>query len=190
MMKQALSSILKKLAEDAKKGPFEKQFLKKRTVYKMRVYQQELKNFILSMPQLLDEIHLRMERYDLPDEVKKNYSYLLAYLYNSDEAKKNYSYLLADLSYSDDVIFESRYGFWGYLDDAYLVGLVYQKIDPYVFDSATGLGGRSPLATLVNEWVSLAREVVPIECQRLDKRLEKLLQGEYATFEPTLNTNS
>ena len=172
-MKQALSSVLKKLAEDVKKGPFEKHFLKKSNVYEMRVYQQELKNFILTMPQLLDEIHLRMERYDLPDEVQKVYSYLLAYLYNNE-----------------DVISESKYGFWGYLDDAYLVGLVYQKTEPYVFDTTTRPGDSPKLATQVNAWLSLTREVVPNECQTLDKLLGKLLQGEYSAFEPALTARS
>lgn len=130
----------------------------------------ELKNFILCLPDLLQQINSWIESPEVPKNIKQLYWYLMTYLYHSL-----------------DVLPEEEFGFWGYLDDAYFAGLAYQKIlNEYRLLPA---GGQSPstFASQIEGWLQKTRQVLPTQTETLDLLFAKLLMGQKEAFVEVLS---
>lgn len=130
--------------------------------------EQELKNFILCLPYLLEQLRIWFESDELPSELKNVYWHLMAYMYHSV-----------------DVLPEEDYGFWGYLDDVYIIGLAYSKtLNDYQLNS-----GRS-FDQDIDAWIHLTRQAISTQTRKLDLIFGKLLQGEKINYDELLIVSS
>lgn len=76
-----------------------------------RLLEQRLKNLICLMPQLLSRVMGYCEYKEVPPTIKKSIGFILTYLYHPQ-----------------DFLPEDNQKLFGYLDDAYCVALVYERI--------------------------------------------------------------
>jgi uncharacterized membrane protein YkvA (DUF1232 family) len=115
-----------------------------------------LRQMILHLPDMIRQIHRWAQAPDVSPEVRKLHAFALAYLFNPT-----------------DFLPEKHLGFFGYLDDAYLVGSVYQttmysdawmELKPMVDDVS--------LTIRVPDWLALTRRVIPRVTERIDKFLD------------------
>lgn len=95
-----------------------------------------------------------------------------------------YATLLSYVYHVVDVIPEEVHGFWGYLDDAYLVGRVYlETVGLHPVDSRRFDAG---FDAQLGEWLALTRVVVPAHTRRLDTLAEHLVALDFAAFDAGL----
>jgi uncharacterized membrane protein YkvA (DUF1232 family) len=137
-----------------------------KTVHISRLAKQ-LRNFILVIPEMIHQIQARLNRHDLQPSLKKLHGFLLTYLY-----------------YPVDFVPVARHGFFGYLDDAYLVGSVYLRC---IEDSGQRSGppttNAESLTRQIPMWLRLTRRVLPKESARIDRMIDDLLHGQGTSFD-------
>lgn len=122
-------------------------FLKGLAKDEAREFERAWRNMILLMPDLLERI--RREASAGEDPAARNlFGFLLTYIY-----------------LEKDLIPEDENGFFGYVDDAYLVTAAHRRI-----------AGTNAIPE-TKAWLETVRRVVPKEAARLDEMLDELLMG-------------
>ena len=109
-MLKALDERLKRLSKDSN-DDFHYQIRSRIGKKATRLFEQRLKNLICLMPQLLARGLSYCNRRGIPAELKKTIGFALTYLYHPT-----------------DFLPEDNEKLFGYLDDAYCIALVYEKI--------------------------------------------------------------
>ena len=166
-MLKALKAQLIQLSEKSEES-IAKRFKRFATYEKARTYEQDLKNFVLCLPDLLQQNRVWFESEEIPSHLRKVYWYLLTYVYHST-----------------DLLPEEDYGFWGYLDDAYLIGLAYSKtLNDYHIPASTHLADK--FDQQIESWLQKTQEILPQQTEALDALFGKLLLGEHEAFNKTL----
>jgi uncharacterized membrane protein YkvA (DUF1232 family) len=130
-------------------------------------YDEALQAFVLSLPDLLGQTGAWFASPDTPRELRQLYATLLTYVYHAV-----------------DVIPEEVFGFWGYLDDAYLVGRVYLETVGLHPEGSRRFDGAFDVR--LGEWLALTRDVVPDHTRRLDTLAEHLVALDFAAFDAGL----
>jgi len=148
-MNRELKSMLKALASisGAPAMPRFRVMLERRAGGDAEAIEREWRNMIHMMPDLLERVRLGAAASAEPG-AKRLYGFLLTYIYSST-----------------DLIPEDGNGFFGYLDDAYLVAAAHRRIS-----------GVEALPD-TSKWLDASRRVAPAETARLDEILEELLSG-------------
>ncbi|MDX1918667.1 MAG: hypothetical protein SFT81_05960 [Candidatus Caenarcaniphilales bacterium] len=118
-------------------------------------YLKELTNFIHCIPDLLVEVQASYAEPNTPPVLKNLLGYLLTYFYHPQ-----------------DLIDDEEKGLLGYLDDAYLIGIVYSRLP---------INHNSNFSNL-QEWLNLTKIVIPSVTKQLDQVLEELLKGNMQPF--------
>lgn len=121
------------------------------------ILEKHLKQMILLAPSLIARIRTLWQSKESGPEVKRLGSFVMAYLYHPK-----------------DFLAEEEHGLFGYLDDAYLVSEVYERVT-----------ARSPLVTQEDdEYLKLlakskkyVRSVIPDEAKRIEMMVEEALQS-------------
>lgn len=152
MLKAFKSELLNLSNQDNKK--FYSRIKKNVPFEEISIYNSKLTSFIISIPQMLIEIQ-KSYKTEINEKTKNLYGFLLTYLYHPN-----------------DFISEEDSGLLGYLDDAYLIGLVYQhnsSDEPKYF-------------TEVDEWLSKTRKVIPNVTKKIDELFSELINGNYEAF--------
>lgn len=122
-------------------------FLKGRSKDEAREIEHAWRNMILLMPDLLERIRREASAGEDP-AARKLFGFLLTYIY-----------------LEKDLIPEDENGFFGYVDDAYLVTAAHRRI-----------AGMNAIPES-KAWLETVRRVVPKEAARLDEMLDELLMG-------------
>lgn len=120
--------------------------------------EQSLRNMIIMMPELLERVRRQSAGPDMPRGTRRLYAYLLGYLYEPR-----------------DLIPEEGNGFFGYVDDAYLVAAAYERTM-----------GPTDDRTQVRAWLEAARWVMPEETGQLDRIIDELATGKTGSYEAAL----
>lgn len=120
-------------------------------------YERPSRALILAMPAMVGQIRAWSRESKLPSTVRRLHSFIMAYLYSPE-----------------DFLPESSLGFFGYLDDAYLVARVYHRT---VLEADTfGLRRFTADETLsgnVQDWLKAVKGLLPEETAAMDKMLEE-----------------
>lgn len=122
-------------------------FLKGVAKDEARKIEHEWRNMILVMPDLLERIRREASVSEEP-AARELFGFLLTYIY-----------------LEKDLIPEDENGFFGYVDDAYLVTAAHRRI-----------AGMNAIPES-KAWLETVRRVVPKEAARLDEMLDELLMG-------------
>lgn len=109
-MLKGLDERLKRLSKDPD-DDFHHQIRSRIGKKATRLFEQRLKNLIGLMPQLLSKGFAYCNRKEVPAELKRAIGFTLTYLYHPK-----------------DFLPEDHGKLFGYLDDAYCVGLVYERV--------------------------------------------------------------
>ena len=164
-MLTAIKEQLKTLASD----PADQFHLKiRRRIGKRATYilEKKLKQLILLLPILVSRIHQHWNHQKSKSEIKKLGGFLLAYLYHPK-----------------DFLSEAEQGFFGYLDDAYLVAVVYETVLKELIESGEGLVGTDEkLRDEVKDLQRAATIVIPKEAEKINRMVEEILEGNRHTF--------
>lgn len=130
-------------------------------------YVEPLKNLVLVMPEMIAQVQSWSNDNRIPSKEKKLHGFMLTYLYHPV-----------------DFLPESGKGLFGYLDDAYLVGSIFSRTMRMMdFETRRTLPNLAPIATSVEEWLKLAREVILPEAKKIDELLEELVNGRLDVFD-------
>lgn len=119
-------------------------------------YEGPLRALILAMPAMAGQIRGWSCESKTPSPVRRLHAFIMAYLYSPE-----------------DLLPESSLGFFGYLDDAYLVAQVYNRtmieadsLGLKRFASDEALSGEVP------GWLRTVKEFLPAETAVMDRMLE------------------
>ncbi len=145
----------------------ENRFLQVAQGTKAKAYRATLKHFILALPEVIQQTRIWFESEATPSDLKKLYGYVLTYVYHTL-----------------DFLPEEEYGFWGYLDDAYFAGLVFQQAIAFHPEDAERVG--QGFLDQLGDWLAKTREVIPQQTQALDGVFERLLAGDTRYFHEAL----
>ena len=125
-----------------------------------------LKPFVVLLPDMLQQMQVWCDLSPKETNLKRLYSHLLAYVFHGD-----------------DLLPEIDYGFWGYLDDAYLVGLAMAK---------TWGEGPIPGHTLpdylpqLQNWLQATQQLLPDQTRLMQIVFGQMMLGNYAHFDNVL----
>lgn len=159
-MNQMLKQDLKKLAG----LPGDPGIVSFRALVRMRAgtqaswVEKSLRGMILMMPENLERVRRQSTGPDMPPHVRRLYGHLLGYLYEPR-----------------DVIPEDGNGFFGYVDDAYLVAAAHERTMKPDEDR-----------TQVRAWLEAARWILPAETAQLDGVLAGLLAGNTGPYQAAI----
>lgn len=159
-MLKALKEQLKLLAEDQNKIFHKalKERVGKRATQEIEV---EIKNFILLMPDWIEQVHTHWNRQNV-GTIKKIGGYLLTYLYHPH-----------------DFLSEEKYGLLGYLDDAYYVACIYELVLKNLYSEGVTLKPfEEELMEKLPQWKSTIHKILPKEAHQIDAMIEGLLSPE------------
>jgi uncharacterized membrane protein YkvA (DUF1232 family) len=109
-MLTAFKEELKRLAVDPN-DPFHQKIRQRVGKRATLILEKRLKQLILMMPGLVKRIHAHWEQSTEGSEIKRLGGFVFTYLYNPN-----------------DFLPEGVHGLFGYLDDAYLVVIIYEKV--------------------------------------------------------------
>jgi len=127
------------------------------------LFDEPLRQMILALPDMLGQIRQLVDEWPYITSMRRGLNYLLSYLHNPADCFPDYK----------DELF-------GYMDDAYLVALVY---DWFVNTSAVCGVPMKPhnkqLADQLPQWIRLSRTLAPAETAYLDSLFESMKQGAY-----------
>jgi uncharacterized membrane protein YkvA (DUF1232 family) len=127
---------------------------------------QQLKDFILVLPELVEQVRAWLDRAQGNPALRNLHGFMLTYLYHPD-----------------DFVPETDQGLFGYLDDAYLVGNIYYRsmLNTGAVKKAY-LPGTESLAKRIRPWLRLTRRVLPRETDRIDSMLDDLGRADSDSF--------
>jgi len=132
-------------------------------------YEQPLRNMILVMPDMLVQIRAWMAEPGMSAELRRLQGFVLTYLYHPR-----------------DFLPEDHNGLFGYLDDAFLASLTFQR----TLTERRGLGYDSSLerelAEQLPDWLKHVREVIPREAEQVESMLDELLMGKTRLYEDVM----
>lgn len=121
-------------------------------------FEQSLRQMVLAMPDMIYQIERWSEEPAQPPTIKKLHSFALRYLYHPT-----------------DFLSEDNLGFFGYVDDAYLVASVYQRtMDDRDWVGLKPFIEHPDIAKNVTGWIDAARLLIPKETTRMDHMLDEL----------------
>jgi uncharacterized membrane protein YkvA (DUF1232 family) len=165
-MLKALKKRLKTMSEDSD-DTFYAEIEKRVGADRARETVDLLRNFVLVMPEMLAQVRAWLNNPNLDSNLKNLQGFCLTYLYHPE-----------------DLLKDKAYGLFGYLDDAYMVGLTYEttmnKID---YDVKKYLPNQADITKQIPLWIKTTREVLPKETENIDKSIEGLLNGNMNLFE-------
>lgn len=171
-MLTAFKDELKRLAVDPD-DQFHKRIRERVGKRATQILEQRLKLLILIMPGLVKRIHAHWAESAAGSETKKLGGFVFAYLYHPK-----------------DFLPEDTYGLFGYLDDAYLVLIIYEK----VIREASKAGGfvhesdRDYLKK-IHESKRYVTAVIPQETKRIEEMVQKAIKnGEFNDFAEALRS--
>lgn len=127
---------------------------------------EQIRNFILVIPEMIQQIRAWMEDDKLQAPVKRLHGYMLTYLYHPQ-----------------DFLPEEPYGFFGYLDDAYLIGKIYSftlhQSEP---SKPRFMSDQTDFSKVISDWLNLARKILPKETKKIDELFHQLTAGDESSF--------
>lgn len=168
-MLNALKKQLVSLSETDKKR-FMSVLKKKAGSGDAKLFADPIKNFILVMPEMISQISVWSEQDTINPEVRRLHGYVLTYLYHPV-----------------DFLHDEGYGFFGYLDDAYLIGLAYRTTMEHVDQSKLRyLPNQTDLGRQIDGWLASAKKIIPKESAQIDKMIQDLLSGQQSSFQHVL----
>jgi uncharacterized membrane protein YkvA (DUF1232 family) len=131
------------------------------------LYERPMRELILAMPAMTRQIRGWITGANFQSGITRLHGFAMSYLYSPE-----------------DLLPETTLGLFGYLDDAYLVARVYHKtlLEADCL-AASRLPADAPKPGAVNDWLLLARRLLPRETAALDKMLQEVLTtrtGNYA----------
>ena len=130
------------------------------------ILEKKLKELILLMPNLVSRTYAYWARQKSSSKVKKMAGFLLAYLYHPK-----------------DFLPEKEHGLFGYLDDAYLAALVYERVLKEASSDFEGLTSIDQgFLEKVESLKRSAKMVIPKEAQAIDRMVEEILEGSQREF--------
>lgn len=160
-MLHAFKSQLERLAVE-EGAAFHKAVRKRSASKASRHRSGRLLSLIMMMPQLIARARDLSESARVPSRLKSLNGFLLTYLYHPI-----------------DFLADGSNGLFGYLDDAYFVGRVYQKLRENVDFTEAGL---DPMRELPQA-LEAAREVLPAETRQIERLIEELEEGRRHLFD-------
>ena len=125
-------------------------------------------NLIMIMPDLIAQIRDASEDRKLSPEVRRLNQFLLVYFYHPV-----------------DFLPDDTGGLFGYLDDSYFVGRVYQKIRSITGKQASA--SAKELTLDLTAGLEAVRGVIPKEARKIDSLIEELMRGKRGMFEELLS---
>lgn len=164
-MLTAFEMQLKRLANDPG-DKFHENIRKRVGKRATSMIEMRLKNMILRTPKLLNQARIYWGRDKMPSEVKRLSGFVMTYIYHPQ-----------------DFLPDDEYGLFGYLDDAYLVAIVYEEILRNIIRLGRGLNESD--AKYFNEIKTLKRSVkavIPNEAKKIEKMVKGLLKEDAAAF--------
>jgi uncharacterized membrane protein YkvA (DUF1232 family) len=131
------------------------------------LYERPMRELILAMPAMTRQIRAWITGARFQSGIARLHGFAMSYLYSPE-----------------DLLPETRLGLFGYLDDAYLVARVYHRTLLEADCLAGGcLPADAPKPGTVNDWLLLAKRLLPRETAALDKMLDEVFMsraGNYA----------
>lgn len=129
-----------------------------------------LRNFILVMPEMIAQLRAWSEDENIPRHVRSLQGHLLTYLYHPV-----------------DFLHDKGYGLFGYLDDAYFVGCIYQASQNCAKDKQLKyLANHQDLSHQIPDWIATVRRVLPKETAQIHKLITELSGGNIKSLEKML----
>lgn len=164
-MLKAIAERLKQLMAD-KNDNFHNQIRRRVGKRATPLLEKRLRNLVCLMPELLSRALTTCEKKEIPSEIKRSIGFVLAYFY---QAK--------------DFLPEEEEGLFGYLDDAYCVALVYEKILRFLQKSGMPINPMD--ANLMKQFPLIKRSVkvvIPVEAQKISDMLTGVYKGDNESF--------
>lgn len=168
----AFQEQLKRLAEE-KKEDFHKDLRARVGKRATRVLEERLSKFILLMPHLINRIYSHWNRHKGVSNEKQLMGFVLSYLYHPK-----------------DFLDESHKHFFGYLDDAYLVAIVYEEVMSEFKKADIQIPKTDQ--SLLEEILSLkkyVKGVLPLESKKIEKMVAELMQEQTQRFDELFVVN-
>lgn len=161
-MISALKEDLKMMAADPA-DPFHSHIRRRIGKRATGILEKRIKQLILLMPGLVSSMHRRWEEESCPPNVKKLGGFLFAYLYHPK-----------------DFLPEDEYGLFGYLDDAYLTAVVYEKA---FLTAAVQTPDQQDFLQKIQAIKKYVRALIPAESAEIEKMVEDAVRHEnYENF--------
>lgn len=135
---------------------------------KVQVAASKSLNLIMIMPDLIAQIRDASEDRRLSPEIRRLNQFLLVYFYHPV-----------------DFIPDDVGGLFGYLDDAYFVGRVYQKVRA-ISGKKASLSAED-LAMDLTAALDVVKSVIPKEARKIDVLIEELMRGKRESLEKLLS---
>ncbi|HOW60011.1 MAG TPA: hypothetical protein PLO78_09845 [Candidatus Omnitrophota bacterium] len=164
-MLKALDERLKRLSNDFN-DDFHYQIRRRIGKKATRLFEQRLKNLICLMPQLLLRGLGYCKRSELSAEIKKSIGFTLTYLYHPK-----------------DFLPEDNEKLFGYLDDAYCIALVYEKVLKALQIKRVRLTSFDE--GFLRQFVLMKRSikaVIPEEGKAISEMIAGMFKGDYRSF--------
>lgn len=170
-MLNAFKEELKRLAVDPS-DPFHQKLRNRIGKRATLVVEKRLKQLILTMPGLVRRIHDHWDRSYGGSEIKKLGGFIFIYLYQPK-----------------DFLPEDEHGLFGYLDDAYLVLVVYEKVARAAENAGSELDEQDErYLKQIRSAKRYVRAVIPNEAKKIEAMVERaIVSGEYRDFAESLS---
>jgi uncharacterized membrane protein YkvA (DUF1232 family) len=124
------------------------------------LYERPMRELILAMPAMTRQIRVWITGANFQSGITRLHGFAMSYLYSPE-----------------DLLPATSLGLFGYLDDAYLVARVYHRtlLEADCL-AGGGLPADAPKPGTVNDWILLAKRLLPRETAALDKMLQEVLK--------------
>ena len=171
-MLTAFKEELKRLAVDPL-DPFHQRIRDRIGKRATLVVEKRLKQLILIMPGLVRSIRAQWEASKAGSEIKKLGGFMFIYLYQPK-----------------DFLPEDEHGLFGYLDDAYLVAIVYEKVVRAAEHAGAALGeDDEAYMKQIQTSKRYVKAVIPKETKKIEEMVEKAIKsGEYRDFAEAISS--
>ncbi len=127
----------------------------------------KLRNFILVMPEMIAQIRAWADHKEIPLQSRKLHGFLMTYLYHPV-----------------DFLPEEAHGFFGYLDDAYVVGSIYYKtLQELGNDHSRFISQHKDIADQVAGWLVDTQKVIHSVTLEIDRMIDELAAGDDHRFQ-------
>ena len=165
-MLAAFKEELKRLAVDPKDS-FHQKIRSRIGKRATEILEKRLKQLILIMPGLVRRIHVHWSVSEAGSEVKRLGGFVFTYLYQPH-----------------DFLPEDEHGLFGYLDDAYLVLIVYEKVVRISSSEGNKLSQDDiDYLKTIQSSKRYVKAVIPKETRKIEEMIEKAVQkGEFNDF--------